>query len=187
MKIFAETERLILREMLPSDMEGMFELDSDPEVHKYLGNKPVTDREQIIQVINQIRQQYVDNGIGRWAIIDKKTDEFIGWAGLKFVSELTNNHQNFIDVGYRLRRKYWGQGIATETGTLALAYAFNQLNAQEVYAAASCENIGSNKILHKIGMNLVETFYYEDIKCNWFKIDRNGYNLLAGRTPGVGE
>lgn len=42
MKIFAETERLILRELLPSDDYGMFELDSDHEVHRYLGNKPVT-------------------------------------------------------------------------------------------------------------------------------------------------
>lgn len=93
MKIFAETERLILREILPSDIDGMFELDSDPEVHKYLGNKPVTTREQISDAINFIRQQYIDNGIGRWAIIDKKTNDFIGWTGLKFVTELTNNHK----------------------------------------------------------------------------------------------
>ncbi|MDV7390491.1 GNAT family N-acetyltransferase, partial [Arthrospira platensis SPKY1] len=82
-KIFAETERLILREIMPSDIDGMFKLDSDPEVHKYLGNKPVTDRKQIINVINFIRKQYIDNGIGRWAIVDKKTNDFIGWTGLK--------------------------------------------------------------------------------------------------------
>lgn len=96
-KIFAETERLILREILPSDVEGMFELDSDPEVHKYLGNQPVIEREQIADVINFIRQQYIDNGIGRWAIIDKK-QLFYCWAGLKFVTDLTNNHQNYFDL-----------------------------------------------------------------------------------------
>ena len=149
MKIFAETERLILREILPSDIDGMFELDSDSEVHKYLGNKPVNDRAQISNVINFIRQQYIDNGIGRWAIIDKKTNEFIGWTGLKFVTDLTNNHQNYYDVGYRLIRKYWGQGIATETAIVSLDYAFNILKVEEVFAAASCENVGSNKILQK--------------------------------------
>lgn len=56
MKIFAETERLILREMLPTNEAGMFELDSDPEVHKYLGNKPVTDIGQIREVINYVMQ-----------------------------------------------------------------------------------------------------------------------------------
>lgn len=175
MKIIAETERLIVREILPSDIDGMFELDSDPEVHRYLGNNPVTDREQINIVINNIRQQYIDNGIGRWAIIDKKTNDFIGWTGLKFVTELINNHQNYYDLGYRLIRRYWGQGIATETAIISLDYAFNKLHVEEVYAAANCENIGSNKILQKIGLNLIETFYYEDIQCNWYRLDKLEY------------
>ncbi len=58
MKIFAETERLILREVLASDETGFFELDSDPEVHKYLGNQPVRDIEQVREVIQFIQQQY---------------------------------------------------------------------------------------------------------------------------------
>ena len=66
----------------------MYELDADPEVHKYLGNKPVTNREQTVEVINFIRQQYIHNGIGRWAIIDKKSKEFLGWTGLKLVSDV---------------------------------------------------------------------------------------------------
>lgn len=172
MKIFAETERLILREIVPSDLDGMFELDSDPEVHQYLGNKTVSDKNQISQTINFVRQQYTDRGIGRWAIIDKRTNDFIGWTGLKFVTELTNDHKNYYDLGCRLRRKYWGQGIATETALISIDYAFNNLELEEVYAAASCENLASNKILQKIGMSFIETFYYEDILCNWYKIVR---------------
>ncbi len=95
MKVFAETDRFILREILITDIDGMFELDSDPEVHRYLGNSPVTDKEQIATVIKYIRQQYIDYGIGRWAIIDKDRNDFIGWAGLKFVTDLTNNHKNY--------------------------------------------------------------------------------------------
>ena len=176
--VFAKTERLILREILPSDIDGMFELDSDPEVHKYLGNNPVTDRAQIEEVISFIRQQYTDNGIGRWAIIDRKTNQFIGWTGLKYVRELINNHQNYYDLGYRILRTYWGQGIATETAIIALDYAFNVLGIKEVYAAASIENGGSNRILQKIGMNLIETFNYGDIKCNWYKIDQIDYEKI---------
>jgi len=175
MKIFAETERIILREILPTDVDGLFELDSDPEVHRYLGNKPVTDKAKIVEVINFIRQQYEDNGIGRWAIIDKKTNNFIGWTGLKFVTDLTNNHQNYYDLGYRLIRKYWGQGIATETAIVSLEYAFNKLSVNEVYAAASIDNVSSNKILKKVGLKFIETFYYEDTKCNWYKIEKNEY------------
>ena len=180
MKICAETERFFLREILPTDVEGLYELDSDPEVHQFLGNKPISDRRQIIDVINFIRQQYNDNGIGRWAIIDKKTNAFIGWTGLKFVTDSTNNHINYYDLGYRLIRKYWGQGIATETAIAALDYAFTILKVEEVFAAASCKNIGSNKILQKIGLNLIETFYFEDIECNWYKIDKTDYKKNRG-------
>jgi RimJ/RimL family protein N-acetyltransferase len=175
MKIFAETKRLILREILESDLDGMFELDSDPEVHKYLGNKTVSDKNQIVEVIAFVRQQYIDNGIGRWAVIDKRTNAFIGWTGLKFITELTNGFKDYYDLGYRLIRKYWGQGIATETALISLDYAFNKLKIEEVYAAASCENLASNKVLQKVGMSFIETFCYEDIKCNWYKIDKNIY------------
>lgn len=175
MKIFIETDRLILREILPSDIDGMFKLDSDPEVHKYLGNKPITEREQISDVINFIRQQYIDNGIGRWAIIDKKTNDFIGWTGLKFVTELTNNHKNYYDLGYRLIRKYWGQGIATETAIACLKYAFEQLKTNEVYAIADCENNGSNKILRKVGLNFIERFDFDGIEHNWYRITKDEY------------
>jgi RimJ/RimL family protein N-acetyltransferase len=174
-KVFAETERLILREILSSDIDGMFELDSDPEVHKYLGNKPIINKEQTAAIIDSVRQQYVDNGIGRFAIIDKKTNAFIGWTGLKLEMKLTNNHQNYYDLGYRLIRKYWGKGYATESAVASLDFAFNKLKLEKVYAAASVENVGSNKILRKIGMNFIETFFYENIRCNWYISDRNDY------------
>lgn len=175
MKIFVETERLILREILSTDVDGLFELDSDPEVHRYLGNKPVTTKDQIVEVIKFIREQYIDNGIGRWAIIDKKTNEFIGWTGLKFVTIKTNNHINYYDLGYRLIKNYWGKGIATETAFASLEYAFSKLNAKEVYAMAECENTGSNKILNKIGLTFIETFDLDGIKNSWYKIDRKEF------------
>lgn len=172
MKIFAETERFILREILPTDAEGFFELNADPEVQKYLGNKPITSTTQAIEDINFIRAQYLSNGIGRWAIIDKKTNKFIGWTGLKLITEETNHHKNYYDLGYRLIKKYWGQGIATETAIASLEYAFDKLQANEVYAIADCENDGSNKILNKIGFSFIETFNFDGIKHNWYKIER---------------
>jgi len=164
MKIFAETERLILREILPTDVKGMYQLDAAPDVHKYLGNKPVTSREQTVEVINFIRQQYIDNGIGRWAIIDKKSHEFLGWTGLKLVTDETNHHKNYYDLGYRLIKKYWGKGIATESAFASLEYAFYKLDAKEAYAMADCENNGSNNILKKVGLDFIETFDLDGIK-----------------------
>ncbi len=185
MNSFIETERLLLREITLEDIDGMYALDSDPEVHTYLGNNPVTDKNQIVDVINFIRQQYVDHGIGRWAIIDKSTNDFIGWTGLKFVKELTNNHINYYDLGYRLRRTYWGKGIATESAIASLAYAFQKLKADAVYAMADTANVGSNNILQKLGMKLIETFDYNGSPSNWYKIERETFEKRQPMGKGI--
>src|SRR5689334_12801905 len=146
MQIFAETERLVLRELLPSDEYGMFELDADPEVHRYLGNKPVTTLEVARVMISFIRRQYVDNGIGRWAMVEKNTNDFNGWTELKLIKNEINNHSNFYDVGYRILRKYWGKGYATESAKASVDYGFNKLNLKEIYAMADVNNAASNKV-----------------------------------------
>lgn len=121
MKIFTQTPRLLFREIVHADVDAFFDMDSDPEVHKYLGNKPAPDKEKMHEVISFIQQQYTENGIGRWAIIDKQSNEFAGWGGLKLVKDPTNNHINYYDRGYPLRRKYWRQGIATECAIASLS------------------------------------------------------------------
>lgn len=180
MKVFIETERLILREILPSDIEGMFELDADPDVHRYLGNKPVTSKKESGDMIAYIRQQYADNGIGRWAIIDKKTGDFAGWSGIKLETTWVNNHINYYDLGYRLVKRYWGKGIATETAIVSLHYAFEKLNIEKVYAWVDSGNIASNNILKKAGLNFVERFYYEKEEQNWYQIERKAFESRPG-------
>jgi len=182
MKIFLETKRFILREIIPADVDGLFELDSDPAVHRFLGKNPVSDKSQIVEAIHLIRKQYIDNGIGRWAIISKDKNEFIGWSGLKLVTDITNNHKNYYDLGYRLIKKYWGKGIATETALASLKYAFNELNAAEVFAMADCENIASNKILKKVGFHFIEIFDLDGIEHNWYRIDRNKFENKKSNT-----
>lgn len=172
MEMNIETERLFLREILPTDELGLFELDSNPNVHKYLGGKPVQNIEQIRTAIKMIRQQYIDNGIGRIAIIDKKTNEFIGWTGLKLVRETTNNHIDFYDLGYRLIEKYWGKGIATETTKATLKYAFENLEMNEIYGMCDLGNLSSANVLEKTGLTFIETFDLDGIEHKWFKITK---------------
>ncbi len=183
MKVITETERLIIREILPTDIDEMFELHSDPEVHIFLGNKTITSKEQIIEIIDIVRQQYIDFGVGRWAMINKKTDEFIGWTGLEFVTKEINNHKNYYDLGYRLIKRFWGQGFATESAFASLDYAFDKLNAKKVYAIADCKNEVSNKILKKVGLRFIEAFDNEGIKHNWYKIENTEY--IKSRTTNI--
>ena len=177
MKVHIETDRFIIRELEEYDAEGIFELDSDPEVHEFLGKKPIKTIDEAYKVIDFIRKQYVSNGIGRWAIIDKKTEDFIGWTGLKYEKGLRKEF-NYYDLGYRLRKKYWGKGIATETAIESLKYGFQILGLKEIGAAADVNHLVSNKILKKIGLKFIETFDYEGVTHNWYKISKTEWTEL---------
>lgn len=169
-----ETERLVLRDMRLSDLEGMFELDSDPEVHKYLGNEPVKTRAESKKIIEGVLEQYKERGIGRWVAIEKETGEFIGWSGLRLNTEYNmNGFTTYYDVGYRLIKRYWGKGYATESGKAAVDYAFNVLKLPEIYATTEMGNEASHNALLKIGLHYVEDFYFEQEKLNlrWYKME----------------
>ncbi len=170
MSIILETKRLILRELHPDDTEAFFELDADPLVHRYLGNRPLKTPDEALNIIQFVRKQYAENGIGRWAVVDKNSLQFLGWAGLKLLTEPINNHVNIHDFGYRIMRKHWGQGYATESAFASLKYGFEVLKLPIIYAAAHTANGASNHILTKVGFQLQETFLYEDIPCNWYEL-----------------
>ncbi len=172
MKIHVTTERIILRELTPEDEQGIYELDSDPEVHAYLGNNPITTVEEAQKIIQFIRNQYLENGVGRLAIIDKKTAEFIGWAGLKLIKEVINNQLNYYDLGYRLLRKHWGKGYATAAAEASLLYGFNTLALKEIHAMADSKNSASANVLKKAGLEYIETFMYKGVKHDWYRIKR---------------
>ncbi|OAD46377.1 GNAT family N-acetyltransferase [Polaribacter atrinae] len=173
-----ETERLILRELRITDLEGIFELDSNPEVHKYLGNKTINTKQDAEKIIAFIINQYKENGIGRFAVIEKSTGNFIGWSGLKLnkgTKESLNGFQDFIDIGYRFIPRYWKKGYALESAIACLEYGFKTMNLDIIYGAAETENIGSNKILQKIGLQFVNEFEEDNKQVNWYELKKANY------------
>ncbi|MFT4523256.1 MAG: ribosomal-protein-alanine N-acetyltransferase [Bacteroidia bacterium] len=169
MSVKVETKRFILRELVLEDANDMFELDSNSEVIKYLGNHPVKDVASSKEMIAFVQKQYRDNGIGRWAIIEKTTGNFVGWTGLKYETNL-GEKKNYFDLGYRLKPEYWGKGIATETAMTSLKYGFEVMKLDEIFGAAHIENIASNKVLEKVGLSFVSTFILEGCLHNWYGI-----------------
>lgn len=161
----------MLREIVPEDYEGLFAMDSDKEVHLYLGNNPITDVQQAKDAITNIRQQYIDNGIGRWAVIEKQSNEFIGWSGLKLVKEERGGHSDYYDVGYRFAKKHWGKGYATETAMATVEYGFNNMDLATLNATADRLNKQSIKVLTKAGLNILEEFVDSDGRpYYWFEL-----------------
>lgn len=178
MKFYLETERLILREFRESETEGIFELDSNAEVHKYLGNNPITTYKQAEDIITFFEEQYKERGIGRFAAFEKESGEFIGWSGLKLNTgekEELNGFTDFIDIGYRFIPRFWGKGYASESAFACLDFGFKEMNYDIIYGAADVENIGSNKILQKIGLQFVNEFGFKGVDVNWYELKKSDY------------
>ena len=171
MNLILETDRLILREMKLSDAEALFEMDSNPMVHQYLWNKPLTDISEVHSYIKLVRAQYLQNNIGRFVVILKETNELMGWAGLKFNTEMVNNKSNFYDIGYRLNEKFWGKGYASEASYAWMDYGFKVMKIKIMEAAAHTENIASNIILQKIGLKMTETYLEDGVSWNWYELN----------------
>lgn len=172
-----ETERLIIRPVTLDDKEGFFALDSDPEVMRYVGNKPISHKEEAENTIRFIQDQYAANGTGRWVITDKITNDFIGWTGIKLIREEINKHSNFYELGYRLLRRYWGMGFATEAALASLEYAFRILKPGIIYAMADAGNKGSDHVLQKCGLRLSAQFDHEGNPHNWYHITKEAWDL----------
>lgn len=172
MKIFAETPRLILREMTLADAKGMLALNSDPDVMRYIGTPVVTTIEDNIKGIEFVRQQYDELGVGRLSVILKETNEFIGWSGLKRVTETLNGQSNYLDLGYRFIQKYWGKGYATEAARASLAYGFSTFDDAKIYAIIMPDNSSSRNVLEKSGLRYVNNFIGYDEDLAWYEISR---------------
>ncbi len=176
MKIHLETERCIIRDLEESDLDGMFDLDSNVNVHKFLGKNPIKTKDEALEIIKNIRGQYKDFGIGRWAIEDKATNDFIGWTGFKREKKLRPDRV-YIDIGYRLREKFWGKGIGTETALACLKYGFETLSFDEVCGCADIDHTASNAILRKIGLQYIEDFEFKGISLHWYALKKSEWKI----------
>jgi len=176
MRIIAETDRLFLREIDIADEKSFFLLDSDPEVHTFLGSKPVETAKEARMMIESIKRQYVEKGIGRWAVVEKATGNFVGWSGLKLITEMVNTRIDYYELGYRFLKKYWGRGYATEAAEASLCYAFQILKLKQIFAIADINNLASRSVLEKVEFEIVETFFYQYHEHHWFEIDKEKWS-----------
>ena len=172
------TARLILRELEELDQEGLFDLDSRPEVHQYIGTQPLTDVNQALEVIRMLQKQYKENGIGRWAVIDKQRQEFLGWSGLKLWKEPLNGLENIYELGYRFIPQYWGKGYATESAQAWVNYAFEVLKVPTLYAMTDPRNTASKRVLQKVGFIEGIPCDFEGEEASWFELPRSNWTKI---------
>lgn len=168
-----ETERLILREMQPSDAEDMLRLHSNLQVQEYTGDPTIITLEGIHNKIEEKTREYRDYGYGRWVTILKEGMQFVGWAGLSYLPEFDE-----VDLGYRFLPEFWGKGLATEVSRAILKYGFNALQLERIIAMAMKENKASIRVMQKVGMQFEKLAPYEpgSIDVVWYFMDHNSYH-----------
>lgn len=146
MGIVLSSERLLLKEMTLADAENLFLLNSDPEVIQYTGDVMFHSIDDALHLLRNY-DQYAKYKMGRLSLFDKTNNEYVGWCGLKYREDLDQ-----VDIGYRLLKKHWGKGYATESARVSLDYGFNTLNLKEIIGTAMLENTASINVFKKLGM-----------------------------------
>ena len=140
-----KTERLILREFRDSDFDAYAEMSSDEEVMRYVGTGKVLSRAESWRSMAAIIGHWYFRGYGLWAVAEQQSGEMIGrigcwqpegWIGL--------------EVGWSLRRAFWGRGFATEAGLASIDFAFTKLQQPHVISLIRPDNAPSTYFFREI-------------------------------------
>lgn len=164
MKYILETERFVLRELDLNDAKSFYDLNANPNVIKYTGDSAFKNIEEAEQFLVNY-QDYKLNGYGRWVVITKATNKFIGWCGLKL-------NENETDIGFRFFEEEWNRGYATECASACLNYGFEKLKLERIIGRAMKENIGSIKVLQKIGLKYDRDIELDGCEAVVYKIEK---------------
>ena len=152
-----ESERLILRRFTEDDADNLYELDSDPDVMRYLTGGTPTPR-QVIEAEILPRFTCYDErlpGFGFWAAIDKASGDFVGWFSLRPVDKADGREAS---LGFRLRKATWGRGYATEGARALICLSFTELGVERVVATTYEHNLASRRVMEKAGLALSRRF-----------------------------
>lgn len=148
-----ETQRLLLREMNQGDYLDLCKILQDKEV-MYAYEGPFSD-EEVQQWLDKQKENYQCNGFGLLAMVLKDTNVMIGQCGLTLQKYKT---EQVLEIGYLLKKDFWGNGYATEAAKACKEYAFQTLNANEVFSIIRDTNIASQQVAIRNGMKAKDTF-----------------------------
>jgi RimJ/RimL family protein N-acetyltransferase len=143
------TPRLLLRQWRDDDLPVFAELNADPEAMRYFPARLA--REQSDDFASYLRATIAKRGWGLWAVEVAQSDPFVGFVGLnrpRFDAHFTPA----IEIGWRLHRRYWGNGYATEAATEVLTFAFDQLGCPEVVSFTATINEPSLRVMRRLVM-----------------------------------
>ncbi|MBL8690534.1 MAG: GNAT family N-acetyltransferase [Rhodospirillaceae bacterium] len=153
-----ETSRLLLRPRSMADFDACLAMDRDPDVTRYIRG-PWDDPEEHRRFLADRIQRQWPPGQGYWSIFAKDApDQFLGWVLLIPYEGVGPE----VDIGWRLNRRSWGKGYATEATLPVVAHAFGAAGLPKLVADIDPRNTPSMRVAEKIGMTFVGEGTYED-------------------------
>jgi RimJ/RimL family protein N-acetyltransferase len=173
MEIFLKTKRIYLRKFNSSEFDLLFQLDSDPEVMKFITLGKPRNMQEIKEISMPMVMKSYTNGddFGIFCAHLSENNKFIGW----FQFEIDKNFDNTIEIGWRLKKNAWGNGYATEVAK-SLVQKGVQIN-KSIVAEAMNDNTASINVMKKAGLTFVEEFW-GDYKPHSGKLDMR-YMLIS--------
>lgn len=149
-----ETDRLVLREWRYSDSEPFAAMNADAEVMRYFPN-PLSRKASdafIRRIMDEIRMK----GYGLFAVALKSTGEFIGYVGLHEIT-FDSDIKGETEIGWRIDKRYWGRGYATEAATAVLDFA-RAAGLRRIYSFTAAINTPSERLMQRLNMTKLGEF-----------------------------
>jgi ribosomal-protein-alanine N-acetyltransferase len=146
-----ETRRLVLRHLLPSDLDDLYALYRDPEIRRFFPEGTLTYEETREEVEWFLDGHPAHPELGVWATIHKEDNVFIGRCGLL---PWAIEGRPEVEVAYLLAKRYWGQGLGTEAAQAVSQYAFERLGLSRLICVIDPGNQASMNVALSIGMTL---------------------------------
>ena len=177
-----ETERLILRRFIISDLEPMFHnVWSNYDVWKWSNYEPMNSIEDVLHLNNIFTDywfaKYDNLDYYNWAIQLKSTDEVIGRVRGSWLNKMDERIKQ-IELAYELGENWWKQGLMTEAVKRVIGFFFNEIGYNRIYAGHASENPASGKVMQKCGMAYEGTLRQGCIQHNSL-FDEVRYAILA--------
>ncbi|MFD7992599.1 GNAT family N-acetyltransferase [Streptomyces mexicanus] len=177
-----ETPRLILRRWREEDVAPMAAVNADPEVMRWIRDGGVLDEQQTRGRIQARESEWESRGFGLFAVEIRSTGELAGFTGLS-VPEYFPEVLPAVEVGWRLGRAHWGQGLATEAAVAAVRFGFEERGLERIVSITQVGNDASERIMIKLGMRPVQETFDPTVgrRVRVYGLSADRYRLSRGR------
>jgi RimJ/RimL family protein N-acetyltransferase len=167
------TDRLLLRQMTPEDLDELVAIQAEPEVARFMG---AFDRVMASAWMQENQREWSERGYGRLAIVDRATGRLLGRTGLKYWPQFGET-----EVGWVLRPDAWGHGFATEAALACAEWGFTNLDLPYLTAMIRRDNRRSIRVAERLDMSPLREDVFLDEPVVVYSVSREEWTSRAPR------